>query len=151
MEKLVQYLIDKNLTISTCESFTGGLFANLITDIPNASKTFKGAFICYSNDFKKDIIKVNDRIIKKYGVVSKQCAIELAKNTQKITKTDVVISFTGNAGPGSLEDKEVGLAYICMCTFEEIIVLKIRQLNLSRVEFKKNAVKEVLMNIYSII
>ncbi|WP_458258792.1 CinA family protein [Spiroplasma endosymbiont of Dactylopius coccus] len=50
--------------------------------------------------------------MEKYGVISKQCAIEMALNTQKILKTNIAISFTGNAGPNALENKPVGLVYV---------------------------------------
>ncbi|WP_395473448.1 CinA family protein [Spiroplasma endosymbiont of Nomada rufipes] len=61
---------------------------------------------------KKSILLKLKKIIEKYGVISKQCAIEMALNTQKILKTNIAISFTGNAGPNALENKPVGLVYV---------------------------------------
>ena len=50
--------------------------------------------------------------LKQYGVVSEQCAKELAENVAKHYKRDIGISFTGVAGPDELEGKPVGTVYI---------------------------------------
>ncbi|BET37868.1 hypothetical protein SAP269_04570 [Spiroplasma ixodetis] len=36
----------------------------------------------------------------------------MALNKQKILKTNIAVSFTGNAGPNALENKPVGLVYV---------------------------------------
>ncbi|WP_164704224.1 CinA family protein [Mesoplasma coleopterae] len=138
MEKLVDYLKTNNKTISTCESFTGGMFANEITNISGASEVYVGSFVSYQNSFKQSIVGINERIIKKYGVVSEECAIEMAQKTLKLTNSDFSISFTGNAGPIAMEKKEVGLAYICVCSKTKYKVIKIQETNMSRKQFKEN-------------
>jgi len=80
--------------------------------IAGASKYFSVGFITYTNESKINIVKIKKTTIEKYGVISKQCAIEMALNTQKILKTNIAISFTGNAGPNALENKPVGLVYV---------------------------------------
>ncbi|ATZ21419.1 CinA family protein [Mesoplasma tabanidae] len=137
MKKLVDYLKENNQTISTCESFTGGIFANEITNISGASKIYVGSFISYQNSFKQSIVGINKRIIKKYGVVSEKCAIKMAKNTLKITNSDFSISFTGNAGPIAIENKEVGIAYICVCSKTKYKVIKVQEINMNRIQFKE--------------
>lgn len=112
MNELLILLNNLNFKISCCESITGGLFAQEITSIAGASKFFSGGFITYTNEVKINIIKVKKATIEKYGAISKQCAIEMALNTQKILKTNIAISFTGNAGPSAAENKPIGLIYI---------------------------------------
>lgn len=112
MNELLVLLNNLNFKISCCESITGGVFAQEITSIAGASKCFSGGFITYTNEAKINIIKVKKTTIKKYGAISKQCAIEMALNTQKILKTNIAISFTGNAGPNAAENKPIGLIYI---------------------------------------
>lgn len=112
MNELLILLNKLNFKISCCESITGGLFAEEITSIAGASKFFSGGFITYTNEAKINIIKVKKATIEKYGAISKQCAIEMALNTQKILKTNIAISFTGNAGPNVAENKPIGLIYI---------------------------------------
>lgn len=106
-------LLDKfNFRIICCESITGGLFAQEITSIAGASKYFSGGFITYTNESKINIVKIKKTTIEKYGVISKQCAIEMALNTQKILKTNIAVSFNGNVGPNALENKPVDLVYV---------------------------------------
>lgn len=102
-------LLDKhNLTISSAESVTGGRFSNLIVNEPNASKFYFGSFICYNTEFKYRILNVSKNI----DVVSKEMAIELSEKCQEILKTNLSISFTGNASASGLEMKRKGLVYI---------------------------------------
>jgi nicotinamide-nucleotide amidase len=113
IEKIVKKLIKKNITISTAESCTGGLIASEITKVPNSSKIFNLGLVTYSNSSKNKILKINKKIIKKYGAVSLEICKEMVKNLYKISKTKICISVTGIAGPsgGSLY-KPVGLVFI---------------------------------------
>ncbi len=108
MQKLVSYLKDKNLTIGSVESMTGGLFAARITSVPGASKVFKGSIVSYSPLIKENVVGVNKETIAKYGVVSKQVAYEMAEKGRKVLDVDICVSITGNAGPTS-EPGEAGV------------------------------------------
>jgi len=118
----VELLKKKSLTLSTAESCTGGLLSKRITDIEGSSIVFKCGFCVYSNEAKTKYLKVDPIIIKKYGAVSKETAMQMARNVKNITGTDIGISITGVAGPGGIGKNPVGLAYIaiaykgmCMC------------------------------------
>ena len=117
MQKLVSYLKDKNLTIGSVESMTGGLFAARITSVPGASKVFKGSIVSYSPLIKENVVGVNKETIEKYGVVSKQVAYEMAEKGRKVLDVDICVSITGNAGPTS-EPGEAGVGelYIGLST-----------------------------------
>lgn len=110
--ELTKLLKDKNLTISAAESLTGGLFQQELTSFPGASSCFKGGIVCYTNEVKHKVLNVKEETIEKYGVVSSECAKELAENVASLISTDIGISFTGVAGPGELEGKPVGTVYI---------------------------------------
>ena len=56
---IVELLSSKKLTISSAESFTGGLFASLVTDNSGASSVFKGGIVCYTNEIKINVLGVN--------------------------------------------------------------------------------------------
>lgn len=100
------------LTIAAAESLTGGLFQQELTAIPGASTIFKGGVVCYATEIKRDILKVKDETIREKGVVSPECAAELAENIRKLMSADVGISFTGVAGPDSQEGKPAGTVFI---------------------------------------
>ena len=113
MKSLIEILIKKKLKISVAESCTGGLLASKITSISGASKIFNLGFITYSNQSKIKILKVDKKIIKKYGAVSHQCCRAMVNNLSKISKTNINVSITGIAGPrGGTKNKPVGLVYI---------------------------------------
>jgi len=113
IDKIIKKLIKKNITISTAESCTGGLIASEITKVPNSSKIFNLGLVTYSNSSKNIILKINKKIIKKYGAVSLEVCKEMVKNLHKISKTKICISVTGIAGPsGGTLYKPVGLVFI---------------------------------------
>jgi len=114
MDELVELLISKGLTISSCESFTGGLFASTITSIAGVSSVYKGSIIAYHNDIKKDVLCIDEQIFNDYGVISANMALEMVKKCIIMFDTDICVSFTGNAGPNQLENKEVGLWYLAI-------------------------------------
>ncbi|AEB29378.1 competence damage-inducible protein A [Carnobacterium sp. 17-4] len=111
-------LNEQNLTLTAAESLTGGAFQNLITSVSGASNYFKGGIVTYSNEAKTTILGVAKRSIEEFGVVSAECAIEMAKKAQGMFDTDLAISFTGVAGPDKLDNKEVGTVWIGIATKE---------------------------------
>ena len=113
IQLLHRKLIKKKLTISVAESCTGGLLAHNFTKLANSSKYFKMGLTTYSNQAKIKILKVNKKIIKKYGAVSKECCKAMVLNLSKISKSRINVSITGIAGPsGGSKQKPVGLVYI---------------------------------------
>lgn len=115
-EIIGKILKEKRLKLAIAESCSGGLACKLITDIPGSSEYFMGGFITYSNILKKKILKVPKTILRKYGAVSEEVAIYMAKNAKKYGKSDVSLSFTGIAGPtGGTPEKPVGLVWIGVC------------------------------------
>lgn len=105
-------LHEKNLTVAAAESLTGGLFSEQLTAIEGASQVFKGSIICYTNEVKEQLLKVSPETLANEGAVSKACAIEMADNIRKLTGSDIGLSFTGVAGPDSLERHPVGTVFI---------------------------------------
>ncbi|MEO8512309.1 MAG: competence/damage-inducible protein A [Ignavibacteria bacterium] len=114
IEKTIGSLLKKKkLTISAAESCTGGLLTSKLTDIPGSSGYVMDSIVAYSNEAKRRLLGVKTETIKKYGAVSKQAAIEMARGIRKRSKTDIGISVTGIAGPtGSRPGKPVGLVWI---------------------------------------
>lgn len=108
---LVRICTDKGVTVSSCESLTAGLFTSTIASIPGASAVLMGGLVTYFTEMKKVLAHVDEDLIKKYGVISSECSIAMAKNTLEIVGSNYCVSFTGNAGPSSMEDKPAGCVY----------------------------------------
>ena len=108
-------LAEKGATLSLAESCTGGLAADLLTDVPGASEYFMGGVVVYSNASKEQLLGVKKGTLLEYGAVSKECATELAVNCRKLFKTDYAAAITGIAGPsGGTAEKPVGLVHFAL-------------------------------------
>jgi nicotinamide-nucleotide amidase len=100
-------------TIAVAESCTGGLLAELITDVPGSSGYFTYGWVTYSNEAKSRELDVPADMIERYGAVSEQVAGAMAQGARRKAGTDYAIAITGIAGPGGgTEQKPVGLVYI---------------------------------------
>ena len=113
-------------TVSTVESCTGGMIAQLITNVPGASDYFDRGFVTYTEASKRDLVNVPESVIAEHGVVSEECARAMADGARAVAKTTYAISVTGIAGPGGgTTDKPVGLVYIGLAGPKETIVRRI--------------------------
>ena len=146
-EEIGKILIEKNLKISTVESCTGGLLSSALTDISGSSAYITLNLITYANEAKERFLNVS---IDKDGVVSKNCAFQMAKGLQELTNSDICVSTTGIAGPtGGTKEKPVGLMYSTIYSKNRTETYKIIiDSSLSRTEIKKAFVDKVLKNIY---
>ena len=112
---IIKKLIDTHTTISTMESCTSGMIASTITDTEGASAIFPGGYVTYLNE-TKIFIGVEEEIIQKYGVYSKECAEAMAKTVQEKLHTDIAVGITGTTGnidPNN-SDSVQGVVYFCI-------------------------------------
>ena len=109
---LYKKLKENGLTVSFAESCTGGLLSKRLTDVAGASEVMSFSAVTYSADAKQKILGVSENTIKKSGVISRECALEMAKGIAELSGADIGVSITGVAGPDISEGKEVGLVYI---------------------------------------
>ncbi len=122
-QAVIQMLRERELTLTTAESLTGGMVASRFTDVPGASEVFRQGLVTYSNRAKRKLLEVKKSTLKDYGAVSEKTAKEMAKNGAFITGADVCISLTGIAGPATEEDKPVGLVYMA-CSYNNKITVQ---------------------------
>lgn len=94
MKQIVERLKEKNKTISTMESCTGGGVANSITNIEGASEVLRFSAVTYSNEYKIKMGVSND-VIDKYSVYSTQTAREMSKNISLFSNSNYGVGITG--------------------------------------------------------
>ena len=99
VQKIKNLRKNKKFSISVAESCTGGMISANLTNINGSSLFFNGSIISYSNKFKNDYLAVPIETLKNYGAVSHQTAKEMVKGLQKKSKSEILISVTGVAGP----------------------------------------------------
>lgn len=108
LQMLIEALKEKNALISCAESCTGGLASSLLTSVPGSSVYMTGGVVSYSPEVKKAVLGVKKETVDEYGVVSEECAREMADGVRKRLSSDYSFSITGVAGPEKSEGKEVG-------------------------------------------
>lgn len=111
-EEVGQELINRQQRITSAESLTAGLFVSRLAEVSGISSVLPGAFVTYSAAAKEQLVQVEPALIERYGVVSAPVAAAMAKGAKKALDTDWAISFTGVAGPASLEGKPAGTVFI---------------------------------------
>jgi PncC family amidohydrolase len=112
-ERLKVIFSDKNLTLATAESCTGGLLAGRITDVSGSSAYFTGGVVSYSYDAKEALLGVDHETLLVEGAVSEAVARQMAHGARVRLEADVAVSVTGVAGPtGGTVEKPVGLTWI---------------------------------------
>ncbi|MCM3003685.1 competence/damage-inducible protein A [Priestia koreensis] len=139
--ELVRELEAQKLTIASAESLTGGLFSERLTEIPGTSQIVKGAIISYQTEVKNQVLNVRSETIEKHGVVSEQCAIEMAEQVMSKLGSDIGVSFTGVAGPGTQEDQPVGTVHIAIARKNEKTKAYLLQLSGGRQAIRMRSVR----------
>lgn len=116
-EVVLSALIDRQMTIATAESCTGGLVCGALTDIPGSSAAVWGGFVTYANDAKTRMIGVPHVLLAALGAVSPEVARAMAEGARRASGADVAIAVTGIAGPdGGSAQKPVGLVHFACAT-----------------------------------
>ena len=151
-KKIISLIKRKKMKIAIAESCTGGMLSSAVSSISGSSKVFTIGLVTYSNQAKTSILRVPQKIIKKYGAVSVQCCLAMVNNLNKISKSKVCVSITGIAGPkGGSKLKPVGLVYIGIRVGKKVVVNKCNFKNKGRLFIQKQTVKKSLNLLLSLI
>jgi nicotinamide-nucleotide amidase len=114
-------LLEKNCSLGTAESCTGGYIAHLLTSVPGSSAYYKGSIIAYDNGIKELMLGIMPETINEYGAVSSEVVTEMAIGAQTNLNVDYMIAVSGIAGPdGGTEEKPIGTTWIAIATPEEV-------------------------------
>lgn len=148
-EKIVRFLNEHNMMITTVESCTGGLIAARLVNVSGASNVFSEGYVTYSEDAKTKMVGVNPETIKKYNVVSEEVAYEMASGGAKTANADVAVSVTGVAGPlGGTKDIPVGTVCIGVYYKNKVITEKFL-FNGDRLQVRNQAVDKTLEMVWN--
>ncbi|MBQ9322104.1 MAG: CinA family protein [Eubacterium sp.] len=141
-EQLVQLLRERNMTITTVESLTGGLIASTIVDVAGASDVLKEAYVTYCDEAKHKLAGESEETLRRYTAVSEQTAREMAEGGARAAKANAAISATGLAGPdGGTPECPVGTVYIG-CTAAGRTEIRELHLTGDRREIREAAARE---------
>jgi nicotinamide-nucleotide amidase len=116
-ETTVKLLAGKGLKLACAESCTGGMIANLLTNVPGSSDVLLESVVTYHNEAKKLRLGVQKSTLDDHGAVSRETAVEMVEGLvaswKKKLKPDIAVAVTGIAGPGGGSDaKPVGTVWL---------------------------------------
>ena len=136
-KEISQFIWEKDKTLGTAESCTGGRIAEAVILMPGASNYFKGSIVSYTNEVKEKLLNVSHDLLEEKTAVCEEVAIEMVKGAVKALNVDYAISSTGIAGPaGGTHDIPVGTIWLARGSADDIVTLKLegdkgRDLNLA--------------------
>lgn len=129
-EKIGQMLLQRNETISTAESCTGGFIASTLSSVAGCSAYYLGSVITYSYELKEQELGVKPDTLAYHGAVSTACVEEMLDGLLNKTKSTYGIAVSGIAGPsGGTEDKPVGTVYISVGSQEKKVTKRFQFTN----------------------
>ena len=112
-QRVLQLLRERNATLTTAESCTGGLIASQLTRVPGSSEGFHAGFVSYSNAIKQSVLGVREDTLAQHGAVSEEVVREMALGALDRASADYAIAVSGIAGPdGGSPEKPVGTVWI---------------------------------------
>lgn len=120
-----ELLKEKNMTLSTAESCTGGFIAKRMTDLRGSSEVFIGGAVTYATESKTAVLGVSPELISEYGVISSEVAAEMAKQAKALFNSSIAISTTGLAGPEGDGINPVGTVFIALATDKGVFVTQL--------------------------
>lgn len=106
-KELQALLLARGETVSCAESLTGGLLASALSGTPGASTVFRGGVVSYATEVKRSVLGVTAP-----GVISAECAMQMAAGVRSLLVSDWALSTTGVAGPDLQEDQPVGTVFL---------------------------------------
>ena len=140
-----EMLARRHLSLATMESCSGGMLANVITNVPGSSRYFRGGIVAYATDIKEQM-GVDHAVIHKYGVYSAETAAAMARAARELLNADIGIGITGVAGPDPQDGVPVGQVYIGLDGGESVPDLATSFLfNQGREAIKRRAVTQAIL------
>ncbi len=117
VSELAGHLLRRGWWLSCAESCTGGGIAAALTEVSGSSAWFDRGFVTYSNRAKQEMLGVSLDTIERFGAVSRETAVEMARGALNYSEAQLSVAVTGIAGPGGgTAQKPVGTVWIAWAT-----------------------------------
>lgn len=120
-------------TLSTAESCTAGRIASVITAVPGSSNYYKGGLVCYADEVKTELLKVDADVIAEKTPVCEEVVRQMVIGGNEIFHTDYCVAISGFAGPGGPDGGKsgviVGTIWIAVGSKDDIITTMIEEDN----------------------
>jgi len=111
-QAVARLLLASGRRLACAESLTGGSVGSRMSAPVGSSRVFIGSAVVYTTESKERVLGVSRETIDGPGVVSRECAIEMAAGARRLYQADVAVSLTGAAGPDPHDGAEPGTVWI---------------------------------------
>lgn len=146
--QLADVLMQRELTIATAESCTGGWVAKVLTDRAGSSSYVLAGLVTYSNDAKRGLLGVTEPSLGEHGAVSEPVVREMVAGALAATGADVAVAISGVAGPGGgSDDKPVGTVWFAWGRSAADTEAVVEQFQGDRDQVRRQAVLYVLQGV----
>jgi nicotinamide-nucleotide amidase len=98
--RLLAKACERDLTLATAESCTGGMLASLLTDVQGVAHAFERGFVTYTDEAKQEMLGVPKALLEERGAVSREVAVAMAEGALKNSRANIALSITGFADAG---------------------------------------------------
>ncbi|MGH4034816.1 CinA family protein [Actinomycetota bacterium Odt1-20B] len=113
-EDVLRLLGARGETLAVAESLTGGLVAAEVTEVPGASRVFRGSVTAYATELKRDVLGVDGALLAERGAVDAEVARQMAAGVRRALGADWGLATTGVAGPDPQDGQEVGTVFVAV-------------------------------------
>lgn len=144
LDRAVHALLEqRRATVAVAESLTGGLLGAALTDMPGASRTFRGGVLAYASDLKDSLLGVPGPLLAAEGAVSAQVAAAMAAGVRDRLAATYGVALTGVAGPDPQDGASPGTVFAAVAGPDDG---QVRELQLAggRDEVRAAAVRSAL-------
>ena len=151
LDILIDTLLDRGATIGCAESCTGGLAASLLTSKSGSSRYMLGSITSYAPSVKMNVLGVDHSVVENQGVVSYECAREMAEGARRVLDSDYAFSVTGVAGPDKSEGKDVGTLYFGFAGRDRCstsVLVKLNSWGRESIRRRASVIAFILMNAF---
>lgn len=97
---LLEKSCERDISLATAESCTGGMLASLLTDVQGVAHAFDRGFITYTNEAKQEMLGVPADMIARESAVSQPVAIAMAEGALERSRANIALAITGFADAG---------------------------------------------------
>ena len=126
--EISQLLWEREETLSTAESCTGGRIAEAVIAVPGASKYFKGGIISYVDEIKEQLLDVDHDVIEANTAVCEEVAIQMVKGACHKLNATYAIAATGFAGPGGgTKEVPVGTIWLACGNESKVVTMQMTE------------------------
>jgi nicotinamide-nucleotide amidase len=114
-ELVVARLAARGERVALAESCTGGMVAELLTEVAGASAVLDLGVVAYANEIKERILGVDGAALAAHGAVSEPVARAMAEGARRVGGATWGLGITGIAGPtGGTPEKPVGTVHLAI-------------------------------------